>query len=130
LPKAAVHTSPILTTMVVSWAITEIPRYIFYAVNLVTTPPRALVVLRYSTFIPMYPSGAGSEWGLIFISLNEIWASKRYSYALPNDLNVIFDFYWCCIVLLALYLPGLPFMYSHMISQRKKALGPAKQKTQ
>jgi very-long-chain (3R)-3-hydroxyacyl-CoA dehydratase len=47
--------------MVLSWALTEVVRYTFYAASLVGWEPALLVWARYSTFFVLYPTGAGSE---------------------------------------------------------------------
>jgi Protein tyrosine phosphatase-like protein, PTPLA len=47
--------------MVLSWALTEVIRYTFYAATLVGWEPAPLVWARYSTFFVLYPTGAGSE---------------------------------------------------------------------
>ena len=41
-----------------SWACVEVPRYLFYAVNLFTeVVPYPLFFLRYNLFMVLYPSG-------------------------------------------------------------------------
>ena len=47
--------------MVLSWALTEVIRYTFYAASLVGWGFAPLLWLRYSTFFVLYPTGAGSE---------------------------------------------------------------------
>jgi very-long-chain (3R)-3-hydroxyacyl-CoA dehydratase len=50
------HWSLYLT--VASWSLVEVPRYLFYALNLyVADVPLPLLQLRYSLFIILYPSG-------------------------------------------------------------------------
>lgn len=55
--------------MVLSWSITEIIRYSFYAANRLGYEPKWLVWLRYNTFYILYPTGAGSEAACIFATL-------------------------------------------------------------
>lgn len=47
--------------MVLSWSLTEVIRYTFYAASLVGWEPAPLVWARYSFFFALYPTGAGSE---------------------------------------------------------------------
>lgn len=46
-----------------------------------------------------------------------------FSLQLPNKLNFGFDYYTVCVVVMLSYLPGLPMLYSYMLSQRSKQLG-------
>lgn len=55
--------------MVLSWALTEVIRYTFYATSLVGWEPAPLVWARYSTFFVLYPTGAGSEALVNFATL-------------------------------------------------------------
>jgi very-long-chain (3R)-3-hydroxyacyl-CoA dehydratase len=47
--------------MVLSWALTEVIRYTFYAASLVGWEFGPLLWARYSTFFILYPTGASSE---------------------------------------------------------------------
>lgn len=58
--------------MVLSWSITEVIRYTFYALNLVGLEPYPLLWLRYTTFWLLYPTGAASEAFLIFSTLPDL----------------------------------------------------------
>ena len=58
--------------MVLSWALTEVVRYAFYAATLVRSDgsaPALLTWARYSTFFVLYPTGAGSEALVNFATL-------------------------------------------------------------
>ena len=55
--------------MVLSWALTEVIRYTFYAATLVGWEPAWLVWTRYSTFFVLYPTGARSEALVNFATL-------------------------------------------------------------
>lgn len=66
--------------------------------------------LRYTFFFVLYPLGAGSEWILMYHSLD---AAKAIH---PN-------FYYGLIFILVMYVPGFYILYSHMIKQRTKFLG-------
>jgi very-long-chain (3R)-3-hydroxyacyl-CoA dehydratase len=66
------RTNPFYTLMILSWSLTESIRYAFYASSLLpslSSPPKFLVYLRYTTFFVLYPLGAGSEAALIWASV-------------------------------------------------------------
>ena len=111
------------SSMVFAWALTEIPRYLYFAVAAVTAVvPRWLCWIRYSTFLPLYPIGAGSEWIILYNALPYVKRNGVLSVYLPNKWNFEFEYYRFCVMILMLYVPGLPHMYSHMIKQRRKYL--------
>jgi Protein tyrosine phosphatase-like protein, PTPLA len=61
LLEAYHYESSFFSLMLVSWALTEIVRYSFYAFYLVGYTPFTLLYLRYTLFYVLYPTGAGSE---------------------------------------------------------------------
>lgn len=91
-----------------------------------TQVPFWIVYLRYSTFMPLYPLGAGSEWLTLYQALPIIRQTRLLTIYLPNRFNVIFDYFWFSVSVLCLYIPGLPYMYSHMMRQRGKYIVPNK----
>ncbi|KAH9942432.1 PTPLA-domain-containing protein [Epithele typhae] len=101
------HTNPLYASMVLSWSLTEVVRYSFYACALLGTEPRALVALRYTLFYVLYPTGASSEALLIGATL-----PPRLAGADPHALArfALFLIWW----------PGLYVMYTHMMRQRRK----------
>ncbi|MCO5572615.1 hypothetical protein L7F22_026373 [Adiantum nelumboides] len=121
------RTSPIVTSLVLSWSITELIRYSFFGMReAFGVSPAWLQWLRYSTFYILYPTGISSELGLIITSLPYVKASEKYCIQMPNKLNIAFDNYFASLATLATYVPGSPYMYSYMIGQRSKALAKAK----
>ncbi|KAF8351047.1 protein-tyrosine phosphatase-like protein, partial [Amanita rubescens] len=108
------------TTMILSWSLTEVIRYAFYAFSLLgTEPPRFLTYLRYTTFYVLYPLGAGSEAFLIFATVPSWEAFKNGAVSLWDVARaVLFVIWW----------PGLYVMYTHMMIQRRKVLGSKKEK--
>ena len=81
--------------MVLSWALTEVVRYAFYACALLGAEPRALVRLRYTLFYALYPSGAGSEAFLIFATLpRPLGAAALLSDAHAAGRAALFAIWW------------------------------------
>ncbi|PWN54478.1 PTPLA-domain-containing protein [Violaceomyces palustris] len=108
-------TSPFYATMIFAWSVTEAIRYPFYANQLMGSNAKGLLWARYTTFYLLYPLGAGSEAMLIFSTLPQflpwnkptVWSIRDYVFLL------LFIIWW----------PGLYVMYTHMIKQRRRALG-------
>ncbi|GMF08347.1 unnamed protein product [Ambrosiozyma monospora] len=116
LPNSPANFSWIYFSLCIAWSITEVIRYYYYAVNILTegNPPYMLKWLRYSTFLVLYPLGISSEWGMLYLSLNEA----------KETVGIV---YWAFFVAnLVIYFPGSYVMYTYMLKQRKKALNPKK----
>lgn len=123
----ASQATPALVSMVAAWSLTEVPRYLYFTVAAAGgSPSFALTWLRYSTFFPLYPVGAASEFATVVAALPTIRATRMFSVDMPNRWNFAFDYCVFCIIVLVMYVPGLPFMYSHMIAQRRKYVGRAR----
>lgn len=121
------RTSPLVASLVLSWSITELIRYSFFGMReAFGISPSWLLWLRYSTFYVLYPTGITSEVGLIYLSLPYVKVSEKYCIRMPNKLNFAFDNYFASLATLATYVPGSPYMYTYMMSQRTKALAKAK----
>jgi very-long-chain (3R)-3-hydroxyacyl-CoA dehydratase len=113
-----------LVTLLTCWCVSEVLRYGLYAAKEAgSAVPYALLWLRYSAFILLYPLGVASEMAMVALALPTIRATRPWSLALPNPLNWGFDYYWACFVAIACYVPGLPELYLHMVKQRRKVLG-------
>ncbi|XP_043714139.1 very-long-chain (3R)-3-hydroxyacyl-CoA dehydratase PASTICCINO 2 isoform X2 [Telopea speciosissima] len=122
-----VRTHWLVSSLVISWSITEIIRYSFFGMKEVFGfAPSWLLWLRYSTFLGLYPTGISSEVGLIYLALPFIKESEKYCLRLPNKLNFSFDYFYAAILALGIYVPGSPHMYQYMLMQRKKALSKTK----
>ncbi|KAL6626744.1 hypothetical protein ACP70R_030470 [Stipagrostis hirtigluma subsp. patula] len=117
------HSHVFVTSLVLSWSITEVIRYSFFGLKeafgvipswllwlntamesgfLHWTLP---ILYRYSTFMVFYPIGLVSEVGLIFVALPYMKASEKYSFRMPNKLNFSFDYFYVCAFLTTLYIP-------------------------
>ncbi|KAG5650624.1 hypothetical protein H0H81_011628 [Sphagnurus paluster] len=111
-----VRTNPLYASMLLSWSLTEVIRYSFYACALLGHEPRALLFLRYTTFYVLYPTGASSEALLIYATLP--LSTGRAWQVLDCGRALLFGIWW----------PGLYVMYTYMMAQRRKVLGKGKGK--
>lgn len=111
LPNSPANFHWCYITLCLSWSITEIIRYSYYASNLSGQVPYFLTWLRYTTFYVLYPTGVASEVYLIILSLNEAG----------------FYYGWVLKIILVVYIPGFYMLYTYMIKQRKKVLNKKNQ---
>ncbi|PAN32270.1 hypothetical protein PAHAL_5G474500 [Panicum hallii] len=124
---AETHSHVLVTSLVLSWSITEVIRYSFFGLKeAFGIIPYWHLWLRYSTFFVFYPIGLVSELGLVYAALPSIKASGKYCLEMPDKWNFSFSYYYFCIILSILYIPGFPYLFHYMLTQRKKALSKAK----
>ncbi|KAL5507525.1 hypothetical protein ACEPAH_6981 [Sanghuangporus vaninii] len=119
------RSSPLYASMVFAWSLTEVIRYSFYAFSLISTssPPHPLLWLRYTTFLVLYPLGAGSEAFVNFATLprsSPIPTSGLNAW-LKGNLWSPYDYLRGLLFLV--WWPGLYFMYTYMVGQRRRVLG-------
>jgi very-long-chain (3R)-3-hydroxyacyl-CoA dehydratase len=119
-----VNESSGMIAMITAWGLVEVVRYLYLALNMFGIAPKFLTWLRYSLFYVLYPLGVYGEMKVLFDALPELTSSDYFSVRMPNSWNFEFSFSGYIWVLLhVIYLPGLYVQYTHMIQQRKKALG-------
>eukprot|EP00471_Norrisiella_sphaerica_P010082 CAMPEP_0184497368 /NCGR_PEP_ID=MMETSP0113_2-20130426/36325_1 /TAXON_ID=91329 /ORGANISM="Norrisiella sphaerica, Strain BC52" /LENGTH=748 /DNA_ID=CAMNT_0026884437 /DNA_START=116 /DNA_END=2362 /DNA_ORIENTATION=+ len=117
--QAQMHWS--LYLMALSWATTEIPRYLFYAFKqAMDKPPTILFHLRYSLFYVLYPTGISGEMLQMFHSLPKSlqseWLSLMPIKGFPNLCTAACDSsvnnIGCSltVIILYAYVLGGPFM--------------------
>ncbi|OJA09882.1 hypothetical protein AZE42_10391 [Rhizopogon vesiculosus] len=112
------HSSPLYTTMILAWALTEVPRYAYYTLSLAgCSVPIWLTWIRYSTFYILYPIGAGSE-ALVMLSTIPEWSGGRWAAWGLED--------WVKAGLVVIWAPGLWVMYAHMMHMRHRVFGVGK----
>ena len=97
----------VFSSLMLSWSITEVVRYLYYAINLWGEVPYPLTWLRYSLFLVLYPSGVASEIGTIVVGLPYIKQTDLYGVSLPNKFNFSFDLFTILIVIILVYIPGM-----------------------
>lgn len=98
-----------------SWSITEVVRYGYFAIHTLvpSAVPYVLTWLRYSLFLVLYPTGVASEIGTIVLALPFIKQTDMFGISMPNKFNFAFDLYISLIVIIIVYIPGL---YSSFIT--------------
>ena len=106
-----------------AWTITEVIRYPFYWNALLGSVPYPLQWCRYSFFIVLYPLGVCGEIMCILTSLPLARRAGKFSYSLPNKLNISFDYVYFCYFVLMMYGPVFYQLYTYMLSQRRKIIG-------
>jgi very-long-chain (3R)-3-hydroxyacyl-CoA dehydratase len=111
-----------LITLLTAWCLSEIIRYGFFALKEVGSQPDAMVWLRYSGFLILYPLGVSSELAMVWLALPVIRLKELWSITLPNPVNISFSYDVVCVLAVAAYLPGFPQLFGYMLKQRKKVL--------
>jgi very-long-chain (3R)-3-hydroxyacyl-CoA dehydratase len=115
---------------VTAWSITEVIRYVYYALNLFQASPRLLTWCRYSFFIVLYPLGVTGELLTIKTGMETIYPEairNRYSILLPNKFNFGLDYFYFLVVVLLGYT-YFPTLYQHMWTQRAKTFNTSSSK--
>lgn len=115
-------TSPGLPLALVAWSITEVIRYLYYALNLLGTVPYLLVWCRYTLFIALYPIGVTGELLCLYAAQAYVAHKKLWSLEMPNALNLTFSYHYFLLFIMFLYIPLFPQMYLHMFAQRRKVI--------
>ncbi|EOX91952.1 Tyrosine phosphatase-like protein PASTICCINO 2A isoform 2, partial [Theobroma cacao] len=122
-----IRTHILVSSLVISWSITEIIRYSFFGMKeAFGFAPSWHLWLRYSSFLVLYPTGISSEVGLVYFALPYIKGSEKYSVRMPNKWNFSLDYFYLAILALGFYVPGSPHLYRYMLAQRKRALSKSK----
>ena len=94
--------------MVASWALSEVPRYLFYVCAQLKSQPYPLFWLRYSLFLVLYPTGISGELLQVYASLSDAACSPVCQRA--------------SLCLFAVYVVGSPYMILNMWGNRVRAL--------
>ncbi len=99
-----------IVTVSFAWSITELVRYSFYFFQLQGKQPEALLWMRYSFFIVLYPIGVTGEWLVmgspLFGGLFSLWL--YFAVAIPVAVSYMYYF---------------PVLYKYMWKQRREKLG-------
>jgi very-long-chain (3R)-3-hydroxyacyl-CoA dehydratase len=117
-------------TMVFAWCSIEVPRYAFYLISLVKDPaegvravPYALYWYRYSAFFILYPVGITSELLCEWMAYQNHGAElAAYTGLAPVGAMLAPYLRNALLGVFAVYIPGAPFLFLHMMKQRAKSL--------
>ena len=106
--------------MILSWALVEVPRYLFYLTAIITGDatkgtPYPLFWLRYSLFAVLYPTGISGELS-VFLSASK---DDAFLSLLGDDYKTLM--YWYAMAFPIIYAPGALPMILNMVSNRKSA---------
>lgn len=107
--------------MVLSWALVEVPRYLFYVSALITgdatkKTPYPLFWLRYSLFAVLYPTGITGEL-TVFLA-----AAKDPAFLAYLGEGKQTTMYWFIMSFPIIYAPGALPMIFNMAANRKNAM--------
>jgi len=124
---------PWMTLFYYAWCITEVIRYLYYALNTSGIQLFPLTWLRYSTFLLLYPMGVTGELGTVYTALPEITelaAKATCGLSCGVMAGAVYRMGFVC--LLGVYVLCFPLLFGTMLAQRRKVLrrtsGPSKQK--
>eukprot|EP00584_Thalassiosira_punctigera_P004777 CAMPEP_0172527112 /NCGR_PEP_ID=MMETSP1067-20121228/1866_1 /TAXON_ID=265564 ORGANISM="Thalassiosira punctigera, Strain Tpunct2005C2" /NCGR_SAMPLE_ID=MMETSP1067 /ASSEMBLY_ACC=CAM_ASM_000444 /LENGTH=786 /DNA_ID=CAMNT_0013310779 /DNA_START=31 /DNA_END=2391 /DNA_ORIENTATION=+ len=117
-PKAQAQWGAAL--MIISWALVEVPRYLFYVAAIVTGDatkgtPFPLFWLRYSLFAVLYPSGISGE---LSVFINSSKCDTFLGLLGPGKESLM---YWYAMMFPIIYAPGALPMIMNMAGNRKRA---------
>ncbi|KAG9674270.1 PTPLA-domain-containing protein, partial [Aureobasidium melanogenum] len=102
--------SPVYSSMLIAWSVTEVIRYSYFAINLSTgSVPAIWMWLRYNTFFILYPLGISSECWLVWLAATG--PAKQYT----GVREALF-------AILLIYIPGSYILFTHMMAQRRKIM--------
>ncbi|XP_014486132.1 PREDICTED: very-long-chain (3R)-3-hydroxyacyl-CoA dehydratase 3 isoform X2 [Dinoponera quadriceps] len=118
------QTKNIVFYLFLLWSTIEVVRYPYYITQLLNIKISFLTWLRYTIWIPLYPTGFFCEGIVILRNIPYFEETQRFTVSLPNIYNFTFHFpSFLRIYLLLLFIPGLYTMMSYMIRSRSKKLG-------
>mmetsp|Transcript_13618 Transcript_13618/g.27859 ORF Transcript_13618/g.27859 Transcript_13618/m.27859 type:complete len:216 (-) Transcript_13618:86-733(-) len=99
-----------------AWSVAEVIRYPFYGLSIVDSCPGALLWLRYSAFILLYPIGILSEIAVCLSALSSTTGLDAYIGA-GNLKFIVYPY------LVYAYAIAAPKLIKYMLKARKKNLG-------
>ncbi|KAH7038126.1 tyrosine phosphatase-like protein [Microdochium trichocladiopsis] len=107
----AIGRSPVYSSMLVAWGVTEVVRYSYFALTLSGFEPKFLHWMRYHGFFVLYPLGISSEAWLIWKSVG------------PAEQAVGEWYSWLLLAyVVGVYPPSAYILYTHMMAQRRKVM--------
>ncbi|ORY59057.1 protein-tyrosine phosphatase-like protein, partial [Pseudomassariella vexata] len=107
--------SPIYSSMLFAWSLTEVIRYSYLALKLSGWEPYAFFWVRYSSYRVLYPVGILSEMGMMWLGFNEARGQS------DTQEGMLFQiFLGVCLFLIWPW--GAYTMIGHMNKQRRKVM--------
>ncbi|KAI1854869.1 hypothetical protein JX266_000987 [Neoarthrinium moseri] len=114
-PFPALCSSPIYSSMLFAWSLTEVIRYGYLAVKLMGWEPYPFFWVRYSLYRILYPIGILSEMGMMYLAL--VPAAQKFGQLYQLFLMACLFIIWPA---------GAYILIGHMNRQRRKVLKAAK----
>ncbi|KAK7970369.1 protein tyrosine phosphatase-like protein [Apiospora saccharicola] len=114
-PFPALCASPVYSTMLFAWSVTEVIRYTYLAVKLGGYEPVAFTWVRYSSYLVLYPLGITSEMIQMWRALGP--AGHKFGPLYQLFLGVSLFVIWPI---------GAYVLIGHMNKQRRKVLAAQK----
>ena len=129
IPHETAHTLPSFAMVCFTWSAIEVIRYPYYILQLLNRTVEIVTWIRYTAWIPLYPTGILSEMITILYTLPEIHKEGKFDLTLPNSLNFSFNLSWVLqyFALIVTFFFA-PRMFYHMYKQSFKKLGLNKKK--
>ncbi|KAH6654466.1 tyrosine phosphatase-like protein [Truncatella angustata] len=115
-PFPALCSSPIYSSMLFAWSLTEVIRYSYLGLKLAGWEPYPFFWVRYSSYRILYPIGILSEMGMMYLALGP--AGQKY-----GQLYQLYLLACLCII----WPAGAYILIGHMERQRRKVLRAAKE---
>ncbi|CDW86958.1 ptpla domain protein [Stylonychia lemnae] len=119
------------------WSTIEVIRFSFYLIKqfkILSNSKLAtfLGYIRYTTFIPVYPTGVAGELIAIYYTVLNLSSmnTKPFTINMPNKYNFAFDYQMYLCITPIFYLLGFPGLYMHMFRQRAKFIKEEREKYQ
>ena len=106
------RTSIIFTVIYPLWSVAESLRYLYYVTKAVDLDHDLIKWARYTIPLIIYPFGFLADLSTAYFVHSEV---EKYPIFTPIDVYLMY-------LLIPLGLSGFPFMYLHLLRQRKKAL--------
>ncbi|ETS76358.1 hypothetical protein PFICI_11745 [Pestalotiopsis fici W106-1] len=115
-PFPELCSSPIYSSMLFAWSLTEVIRYGYLALKLAGIEPYTFLWVRYSSYLVLYPVGILSEMGMMYLALGP--AGHKFGQLYQAFLLACLGLIWPA---------GAYILIGHMNKQRRKVLRAAKE---
>jgi len=114
--------------MIFIWALLDLIRYPFYALNTFKICPEFLIQIRYSEFIVLYPLGFVSEIWVWCLMIPYIQSKQLHHWTLPGVPWISFNFHYFVICYLIFRFCSFPINFKKHVGNEKKTSANTKKK--